>query len=359
MSGKRIKSQLTRENYEGSGRDSDEEYVAPTMASKEKMATRKIAGYKPKFGAKKASDSAPSTTGLFGFLNKPSTTPPSSKSPSNGQTASNGLSVIDQALQLKSLNANFLQAINNAITKNPVADLTPILKKYSDYYEKVQSNKIQVSQPIVPLVPVKPHDSSNDKFKGNFSFNPTATAASSTSAAPTFTPSPAPAVTPVFNQPATIVTEKRSEENKVVPETKPAQDSDVIEVDSESEDESDDEVKIEGPKFEVKALPKSKDYGFKFGYVPPPDSDSDSEDEVKIEGPKFSLGTNVQIKDAVFKFPPKADKKDEQKDEKKDESKPASGFAFKPTESANKPASTPAPVFNFTASKAAEEQKPR
>ncbi|KAH3673727.1 hypothetical protein OGATHE_002146, partial [Ogataea polymorpha] len=80
------------------------------------------------------------------------------------------------------------------------------------------------------------------------------------------------------------------------------------------------------------ALPNSKDYGFKFGRAPPPDSDSD--DDVKIEGPTFQLSSGTQIKDDVFKFP------------KKDEP------AAKPTE---QPAEQPAekPAFTFGQSKPA------
>ncbi|GMM32093.1 nucleoporin [Martiniozyma asiatica (nom. inval.)] len=243
---KRVKNQLTKDGTLLREDDtSDEEMDTPQIASQEKMARRPIARLGKRFG-------------------KTTTTAPAGSDNSEISTT--------KATQLKSLNANFLKSVNDAITKNPVADLNSVVNKYIEYYSKVMGSKILVKQLHMPevIVDEKVIDDTDSKVKvnpfsmfKNFSTTPTA---------------------------ATTQEEKKSEKQ------------DPIEIDSDSEEEEEEkEVKIQGPSFKIDTLPKSKDYGFKFGYVPP--KDSDSEDEVEIKGPTFN--TDVKVVDSVFKFPKK------------------------------------------------------
>ncbi|KAH3663375.1 hypothetical protein OGAPHI_005365 [Ogataea philodendri] len=273
---KRSKTQLTADKALAEDFDSDEEHFeGAKRASADVLASRPIAKLKPRVKPANGFAAASKPAGAFSFLT-PST---DSDKPTQPETKAPETNVVsDQPTQLKSLNALFLQSINNSVVKNPIADLRPILTKYQEYYDKVINNKIAVKNAEVPKVDVKVDAVKNSEFKFG------------------------------------------TEDTK-----------------SDEEDEEDKPVEIKGPAFTLDALPKSKDYGFKFGRAPPPDSDSD--DDVKIEGPTFQLSSGTQIKDDVFKFP------------KKDEP------AAKPTE---QPAEQPAekPAFTFGQSKPAEAAVP-
>ncbi|KAG7876008.1 hypothetical protein KL938_004942 [Ogataea parapolymorpha] len=325
---KRSKSQLTADAALAEDYESDEEvFEGAKRASADVMASRPIAKLKPRLKAVNGSKPEPKVGGAFGFLGA-SATEQSSK-PANTFAFSKSTEEVinDQPTQLKSLNALFLEAVNNAIQKNSIADLRPILSKYNEYYDKVVNNKIAVKKAEVPKVDVKVAEVKNPQFKFG--------------------------------------------------DSKPA----------ESEEEEEKPVEIKGPAFKLDTLPKSKNYGFKFGQAPPADSDSD--DDVKIEGPKFQLAGGTQIKDDVFKLPKKEEK--EKKEDKpaftfgQTETKetpkfsfgqtPAPAFSFgsqpEPAEKQEKqeksktPAETPAfsfadkPAFSFNVPKETkEEQKP-
>ncbi|KAG7796354.1 hypothetical protein KL929_003545 [Ogataea haglerorum] len=283
---KRSKSQLTADAALAEDYDSDEEvFEGAKRASADVMASRPIARLKPRLKAANGSKPEPKIGGAFGFLGASATEQSSKPANSLASSKSTEEVISDQPTQLKSLNALFLQAINNAIQKNPIADLRPVLSKYNEYYDKVVKNKIAVKKAEVPKVDVKVGEVKNPEFKFG--------------------------------------------------DTKPA----------ESEEEEEKPVEIKGPAFKLDTLPKSKNYGFKFGHAPPPDSDSD--DDVKIEGPKFQLPGSTQIKDNVFKLPKK-----EEKEEKKEE-KPAFTFGQTETKEAPKEApkfsfgQTPAPAFSL------------
>ncbi|VEU20997.1 DEKNAAC101839 [Brettanomyces naardenensis] len=241
---KRTKTQLTREQaYAGEeepqSSDDEDTVSQPKQASEAVMARRRIAHFKGRRGGESA-----------GGVNHTSNT--------DGTKAA-------KATQLKSLNANFLKAINDAVTKNPVANLQAIVGKYTEYYGKVEVGKINVKNPDIPKVEVK--------------------------------------VTKEELAPATTA----------------------------------------GPKFTVDKLPTSKDYGFKFGYVPPVEDDSD--DEIKVEGPTFKLpaGLTKQDPNAAFKFP----EKPKENQNLKPEGTSVPTFSFKPEAKVAKPAVTAAPVFSF------------
>lgn len=327
--------------HEDDSSSDDEKMNAPQLASADVMATRKIAGMNRKFN--KTNTAAASA----------------SAAASNNKTSP----VIDA--QMKSLNANFLKSVNDGINKNPVADLTVISTKYIEYVKKVMGNQIEVKKLEVPKVEVKVDTIKTDDAKPNPFSMFASFGSANTTPAPVSAPTPAAVSVPKL---------------EVAPKVEEIKTTAPITVDSDSEDDSEDEIKIQGPTFTIDKLPTTKG-GFKFGVAPPKD-DSDSEDEVEIKGPSFT--SNVQIKDSVFKFPTKAaEKKEPLAEEKpasisfnfgapKTESKPASnGFTFGAAKTdETKPATSgftfgaakteetkPAPSFNFGTPKT-EESKP-
>lgn len=290
---KRTKQQLTREIFETgeADADTDEQIDKPKIASQEVMSHRKIAHPRSRFSAGGAKAKATAATVTAGV--------------------SSTVSLKDKATQLKSLNANFLQSVNDAITLNPVADLLPILSKYEEYYGKVDAGKIIVKNVDVPKVDVKP-----------------------STEAPVFGFKPESVKVPEKRPEVEDAEEKKEEPKKKVQETT-----------------------SEGPKFTIDSLPKSSDYGFKFGYVPPASKDDD-DDDVKIEGPSFKLTAQLKKPDpnAAFKLPEKstgapafsfsAPKKEAVKEETKPApAKPAPAKSA-PVESAPAPVK-PAPAFSF------------
>lgn len=303
---KRSKQQLTKDAVAAHGDDrysSDDEngLEAPQTASAQIMASRKIAGMGRKFGRK-----VPVLT----------------------QAAADNDSDETMLAQKKSLNANFLKSINEGITKNPVADLSAICTKYIDYIVKINNKKIDVKKLDVPKVEIKPEVIKPAEVNGDEKkANPFAVFASFGSPAPTVAP-----LAPKSTVPATPAPPSKEE---------------PITVDDDSDEESDASVKSEkkeitiaGPKFTLTELPKSKDYGFKFGQAPPKD-DSDSDDDIEIKGPTFQL--NAKVEDPTFKLTPKVDNKSQTSAfgfgapkpevksndaEKSQPSAPASGFSF-------------------------------
>ncbi len=296
--GKRTKTQLTREQvYSGDveALSGDEMPLKPKIASKEKMARRKIAHFKSR---------------LHTGFGAPGVNPLSSNkidAAAHPAHPSSAKSAITEATQLKSLNANFLKAVNDSLQVNPVADLYPILQKYTDYYKKVENGELEVKNPSLLKVDVKPianNESSVFKF-GDF--------------------------TKKNDKPTKSETTLKPQVNNAID-----QDNDV------SLSDEAEEVKketVSGPKFTLNALPTSKDYGFKFGSVPKKSGESDDE-ESKSKGPTFKITPELSKPDpnAVFKFAA-APKKKEEEEEKKVEpvshvsslpSKPA--FSFSHTE---------------------------
>lgn len=323
--GKRTKTQLTKDAFvaygdhaDNSG-DDEHEMDPPQVASQEVMAGRKIAGVGRRFGAKKVQ-----VGGAVAFPAAPTDTV--------------------QLSQMKSLNANFLKSVNDGITKNPVADLSAICTKYLDYVFKVQGKKIEVKKMDVPKVSVKP-----ESVKAEGKVNPFAM----------FAPLNSNNESNNSNgnsngNGSKIEVEDKSE--KPLQSAKPAL-SGAVKVDDSSEEEDDEEekkkpVKLEGPKFVLNELPKSKNYGFQFGKAPPKDED-DSDDEVEIKGPSFV--STVKVNDSTFKFPPKTDDNKDTKtedtsatkvSEMKTDAKPSNGFSFGNTASTS--ASKPAFSFNLS-----------
>lgn len=341
---KRTKTQLTKDafvaygdNAENSG-DDDQEMDPPQHASEAVMAGRKIAGRGRRFGAKKPQVNEASAAISSAATDKV------------------------QLSQMRSLNANFLKSVNDGITKNPVADFTAICTKYLDYVSKVQDKKIEVKKMDVPKVDVKP-----ESVKTEGKANPFAM----------FAPVNNNGNDPVVAKPnfgvdtklGTPVENAQAPARLAIPE--------AAKVDEGSDDDEEDEnttkpITLEGPKFVLSELPKSKSYGFQFGKAPQKDED-DSEDEIEIKGPSFV--STATVSDSHFKFPPKADdKKDSKPGDAAPVAKPSTGFSFgnaastsaKPAFSFNLPASSDKPAaetnkvsFNFgAASKPENDTKP-
>ncbi len=288
--GKRTKTQLTREQvYSGEAEASsgDDIPLKPKMASREKMAQRKIAHFKsrlhtdfgvPKFHA-------------------------ASSNEVNEVSNSSSTNDLAEATQLKSLNANFLKAINDSINVNPVANLTSILQKYMDYYKKVESGELEVKNASIPEVHIKPiavEQTSTFNF-GDFG--------------------------------------KKGDEPKEPESAQPkinhAMDHKNEKVLSDKV-EDDKKIDLSGPKFTLNKLPTSADYGFKFGNVSKNSNESDGE-ESKTKGPTFKITPELSKPDpnAVFKFSP-APKKEDVNDKKEEKA------------SSSSPSLQPKPAFSFT-----------
>ncbi|GAV29511.1 hypothetical protein PMKS-003012 [Pichia membranifaciens] len=316
---KRTKTQLTKDAFvaygaEDSG-DDEHEMNPPQIASQAVMAGRKIAGMGRRFGAKKVQ------------AGKAAATVPSA------------LADKVQLSQMRSLNANFLKSVNDGITKNPVADLTAICTKYLDYVTKVNDKKIEVKKMDVPKVDINP-----ESVKTEGKANPFAMFA------PAINNNNAPATAKLNSG----VDTKFGKPAEIAQAPAKAAATEAAKADEESEDDDDEKakrpVKLEGPKFVLNELPKSKNYGFQFGKAPPKDDD-DSEDEIEIKGPSFI--STAKVSDSNFKFPPKTnDKKDTKPEDVAPETKPSNGFSFGSASSA----STSKPAFSFNLPASSDKQ---
>ncbi|VUG17015.1 DEBR0S1_31274g1_1 [Brettanomyces bruxellensis] len=288
--GKRTKAQLTREQvYSGEAEASsgDDIPLKPKKASREKMAQRKIAHFKsrlhtdfgvPKFHA--ASSNEVSET--------------------SNSSSTNDLA---EATQLKSLNANFLKAINDSINVNPVANLTSILQKYMDYYKKVESGELEVKNASIPEVHIKPIAVDQTS---TFNFGD-------------------------FGKKGNELKEPESAQPKI----NHAMDHKNEKVLSDKVEDV-KKIDLSGPKFTLNKLPTSADYGFKFGNIPKNSDESDGE-ESKTKGPTFKITPELSRPDpnAVFKFSPAPKKEDD--NDKKEEKVGSSS-----------PSLQPKPAFSFT-----------
>lgn len=287
MGSKRTKTQLTREQvYSGEQDNSEDDAISkPKLASKAKMSRRKIAHFKSRL---------PAGAGVHQFGFKLSSNPIS-----NSSLSPSGSNDLAKATQLKSLNANFLQSINDAITKNAVADMRPIISKYTDYYTKVDTGKLSVRHPDTPKVIINPQI--KDSNSSVFDFGDS----------------------------------KEHEKSKPI-ELEP----------KESPKEDGTKGSTSGPVFKIDKLPVSKDYNLKFGFVPPKDKDSDT----KVEGPAFKVSPELQNKknDSIFKMGTAK--------ETKNSTKPL--FTFKAPDKTKDEHKKPQFSFNTSSAKSTAETKP-
>lgn len=168
-----------------------------------------------------------------------------SEEPKKAPMADNSGSSDDKNEKIRALNEKLLETLTNLHKPNTIADFTPALKKYIEYYEGIQNgNKTQPQSVTQPQ-------------------------------SQPFGSQPPPSSKPQFVPPPPSSSDSESE-----PEKK--------------------EVKVEGPKFTLLNKPEMKNSPFTFGEKKKRPIDSDSESEVEIKGPTFQF--NKEIKDSVFKF---------------------------------------------------------
>lgn len=358
MSGKRGASeQITRENYRDD--DDDEEGVPsqPMKASADVLAKRKIlkprgrlgktggvstAKAFPTFQFGNGGSNAGTNAGASAVAEAPKTNAFSMFAPKKEVQPVASSKSVEKASKIKALNDNFYDKITKEKGANPVSNFTPILKKYIDYYDKIDrdvdmdaeettSAQQQLEQPQRRAIEDSPEEKkSTPSVSPSFSFGSTTTTAT---AAPSL---------PVFNFGSKPITKETSTE-----EPKEKEDA-AIEIDS---DDSDDSVKVEGPKFTLEKPPTTTDSVFKL-------SNDATTQKSSGTGPTFTF-TSTGKSDSVFKLKPEA--KTEAKVEIKPASKPAletttNSFTWspsKPLETGKDDQSKPTFQFgsNVTASK--------
>jgi len=270
MSKRGASDQITRENH--LDHESDDEPKSIKLASASVLAKRKI--LKPRGrtpGSSMASSASPApsigsnatgNSGLFGNATAQDglkgTEQPGVKSFTFGSSQSSGKSD-DKNEKIKALNTQFVAILNKNHKEGHVANFTEAAKKYIEYYDKIERGEVRI-QDNSWTKPALESKSSQSLF-GN---------ATKPDDQPTPVVKPQPAV-----------------------ETKP---------ESDSSSDSEDEIKVEGPKFTLNAKPTAQNSPFSFGPKPAKkvDSESDSESEVEIKGPTFNF--NKPIKDNVFKL---------------------------------------------------------
>lgn len=363
MSKRGATDQITKDNF--NERDDDDEPQV-FKASAEVMAKRKIIQPKRRniggnstsiFGASASSASSASSTPsvpvsgkpAFAGLNGSSTSEPAnpfklskstasttSSSTTNSSTSSSPAEAVKNN-KIKALNNKLVLTLASKNTEGTVANFTPLLNKYIQYYKDIEAEYISSSttesNTTIPSFTGLSSTSANSATTSNttgtnglFKFKPTVAPSVSK-----FTAVVPPI--PTASKPIIPVVQEKKEE--------------PIQVESDSDSDSEDDVKVEGPKFTLTANPTTKSSPFTFDpkklAKKNERDDSDSESEIEIKGPTFTF--NKPIKDAVFKLPSDkpanslfnfgttndAAKSEEKKLEepKPDEPKPA--FSFTPT----------------------------
>jgi len=374
MSKRGASEQITRENH--LDHESDDEPKSVKLASASVLAKRKILkprGRTPGSSVGSSASPAPSfgastvgSSGLFGSVkaqDRSKSTEPSVKpftfASSNGSEKSE-----DKNEKIKALNAQFIETLNRSHKEGHVANFTEAAKKYIEYYSKIERGEIKIRE----------SESGKAVFESKTSLSLSGS------------------ITKPGDQATSV------EKPKVV-ETK---------AESDSSSDSEEEIKVEGPKFTLNAKPTVKNSPFSFGPKPAKkaDSGSDSESEIEIKGPTFNF--NKPIKDNVFKlgdaksssinasnknastqkndskpafsfgsstagkndepkpafsFGSSTEKKDESKPtfsfgastEKKDESKPAFSFGSASTEKKDEPK----PAFSFGSASTEKKDEPK
>ncbi|KSA03939.1 uncharacterized protein AC631_00209, partial [Debaryomyces fabryi] len=268
MSKRGASEQITRENH--LDHESDDEQKSVKLASASVLAKRKILkprGRTPGSSVGSSASPAPSfgsstvgSGGLFGSVKAQdglkSTEPvkPFTFASGNASEKSD-----DKNEKIKALNTQFVETLNKSHKEGRVANFTEAAKKYIEYYSKIERGDIKIPD----------SESSKPAFEAKTSV-------------PLFGN-----ITKAGDQSASSV------KPKPAVETKP---------DSDSSSDSEEEIKVEGPKFTLSAKPTAKNSPFSFGPKPAKrvDSDSDSDSEIEIKGPTFNF--NKPIKDNVFKL---------------------------------------------------------
>lgn len=336
MSKRGAGDQLTRENYSNNS-DEEEQKHNNIIASSEVMNKRKIAMPKRKMAFSNktistASKDESSFASAFNFTKKakPSVTANDDETPA----------------KLKALNEQFKSKIITVLASDACSDLSSLFSKYSQYINeingttnpKLDGSKTTFSAPLTngfkSAELVKPVETQLPSSGFNFSLNKTSAETSET----------------------TIPPVKKQE----------------VEPKSSSESESEEEIKVEGPKFTINTAPIKSDSVFSFGpkKVVPKD-DSDSESDIEIKGPEFTFSGSV--KSDVFKLKPNekpvepvepVEKSNnifnigQEKKPEDDKMVPSFSFGIKKTEENNDNKPNEKPAFTFGQSSTTPVTKP-
>jgi nucleoporin NUP2 len=190
----------------------------------------------------------------------------------------------EKASKIKALNDNFYDKLTQEKKINPVANFTPILKRYIDYYDRIDRDvemedvQEEKTKKALPASPAQIQSSPQTSF--NFG----------QIAKPSFIP------TPIKQQEKEPT---RMDESIVKDESK-----DAILVDS---DNSDDDIKVEGPVFTLAKPPTTTNSIFKL-------TGDATQQKSSGTGPTFTFTSNGKS-DSVFRLKPTVES-DEKKEEK-------------------------------------------
>jgi nucleoporin NUP2 len=206
----------------------------------------------------------------------------------------------EKASKIKALNDNFYDKLTQEKKINPVANFTPILKRYIDYYDRidrdvemedVQEEKIQKALPAFPLqIQSSPQTS--------FNFGQVVK--------PSFLPTP---IKQQEREPSPM------DESAVKDESK-----DAILVDS---DDSDDDIKVEGPTFTLAKPPTTTNSIFKL-------TDDATQQKSSGTGPTFTFSSNGKS-DSVFRLKPAVKPGEKKEEEPKPTVDSTNVFAWSPS----------------------------
>lgn len=378
MSKRGASEQITRENH--LEQESDDEPKSASQASASVLAKRKILkprGRTPGSSLASSASPAPSfgssvgSNGAFGNIVKSQETTKTGtqQKPFSFSGAAKVDASDDKNEKIKALNDKFVETLNKGHKQGHVANFTDAAKKYIEYYEKILKGEISL-----PDESSKAPESKTSGFSfGNITkpSEPSAeNKASGFSFGNTTKPSEAPAfenktsgfsfgnISKPVEKPASEVKPSFSFGNTEKPVETPSTSTTTQVEQEDSSSDSEEDIKIEGPKFTLSAKPTVKKTPFSFGPKPEKkaNSDSDSDSEIEIKGPTFNF--SKPIKDSVFKLDapkPSESNATAGAEEKKEDSKPA--FSFGSAASGKK--EDPKPAFSFgTNTEKKEDPKP-
>lgn len=333
--------QLTREELASRGSDSEgeEQPSGIALASKDVMSRRKIAMPKRKMAfptTMRSNNDESKVANAFSFAKQ---TPAKAAEPENSGKN-------DKSAKLKALNMQFKDRIIEFVNKDPCCDLRSVFIKYGKYLDEINSDSSVTEAPKPKPFTFSSQNTAENVAPGFAKFN---------------NPQPATAETPKqttfsFQPQAPKADEKASSEPTELQKNEPVQDTPKKQSSSESESDSEDEIKIQGPKFTLagNAKPITSDKTFAFGEAKKQqkkeDSDSDSDSDIEIKGPQFTFSGTV--KSDVFKLKKsdesetKEEPKEETKEEPKEEKKAMPKFSF---------GSNPNPFSSTTSTAATKE----
>lgn len=224
----------------------------------------------------------------------------------------------DKPSKIKALNDSFYEKISEQIQVDPVSNFKPILNKYIDYYDAISNDydipdadsesQYQEGENSKPkALPPAPISSS-------FNFSPSSTKPASGFGAAT-KPSPSNIPRPIFGDINKGPTRSFGKPTNETPEPESGKEPhhEVIDVDAHSD--SDDDIKVEGPKFTLSKPVETSDSVFKL-------SKDTKATNSQGSGPSFTFAGASKKVDSVFKLtPPKPE-------EPKKEELPKPGFSF-------------------------------